>query len=123
MYRYQAGRVLGAAGAPLFGQARRPIGFLARARGLLGTRSLAAGAALWLDRCSSIHMFGMRYPIDLAFLRAGAVLKLCPDVRPLQVRACRGAEVALEMPKGAIERLRLREGDRLSFEPNQESCP
>lgn len=121
MYRYQTGRVMGEAGAPLFGQARRPIGFLARARGLLGTRSLAAGAALWLDRCSSIHMFGMRYPIDLAFLRAGAVLRLCPNVRPLRVRACRGADVALEMPLGAIERLRLREGDPLRFEPDQET--
>jgi len=120
VYRYQPGKVLGTGGTPLFEQARRPLGFFARARGLLGTRSLAAGAALWIDHCASIHMFGMRYPIDVAFLRAGAVLKLCADVRPLQVRGCRGADVALEMPQGAIARLHLREGDAMRFQAEEE---
>jgi uncharacterized protein len=117
MYGYQPGRVLRAPGTPLFAEARRALGFFARARGLLGTRSLGTEAALWLDRCASIHMFGMRYAIDVAFLRAGEVVRLYPAVRPLRARACRGADSALEMPLGAIERLHLQPGERLSFEP------
>lgn len=123
MYRYQPGQIIRTHDGPLFTEALRPVGFLARARGLLGTAGLGANAALWLDRCASIHMFGMRYAIDLAFLRAGTVLALFPAVAPMRVRACKGAEVALEMPLGAIERLQLKKGDALCFESTIGSTP
>ena len=35
-----------------------------RRRGLLGTS--AVDGALWITRCPSVHMVGMRYPIDVA---------------------------------------------------------
>jgi hypothetical protein len=44
-----------------------------RRRGLLGTD--AVEGALWITRCPSVHMVGMRYPIDVAVLdRRGLVL-------------------------------------------------
>src|SRR5262249_56041136 len=39
-----------------------------RLRGLLGTPTLPAGEGLWLKPCRQVHMFGMRYPVDVAFL-------------------------------------------------------
>lgn len=51
----------------------------ARGRGLLGTSGVVG--AMWLNPCSSVHMLGMRYPIDVATLdRDGLVL----DVRTLR---------------------------------------
>ena len=44
-----------------------------RAKGLLGTDAVVG--ALWITRCPSVHMMGMRYPIDAATLdRDGRVL-------------------------------------------------
>lgn len=120
MYFFQPGQILRAGAGTLFRDARRPVGFLARARGLLGTAALPPDSALWFDRCAAIHMFGMRYAIDLAFLRKGAVLALFPSVQPMHTRRCKGAEVALEMPQGAIDRLQIRRDDTLCFECHEE---
>lgn len=44
-----------------------------RRRGLLGTDGVAG--ALWITRCPSVHMMGMRFPIDVAVVdKAGRVL-------------------------------------------------
>lgn len=54
-----------------------------KARGLLGTTlSSQEAAPVALMGCRSIHTFGMRYPIDVAFVdRAGVV---CRSVRSLK---------------------------------------
>ena len=39
-----------------------------RLRGLLGTSELVPGDGLWIRPCRQVHMFGMRYPIDVVFL-------------------------------------------------------
>lgn len=78
---------------------RRADGFLARAAGLLGTSSgyLAPGETLVFVSCSSLHTFGMAYPLDLAFLdHAGRVLSAQRNVLPGRVLRCRGAATALE---------------------------
>src|SRR6266516_5027097 len=36
--------------------------------GRMGRRSLAAGSALWLPGENGIHMFFMRFPIDVVFV-------------------------------------------------------
>jgi uncharacterized membrane protein (UPF0127 family) len=109
------GLVDGRDGAPLLGRVWRPRSFLGRARGLLGRRALAADEGLWLEPCSSIHMFGMRFPIDVVFLRNGSVVRLCREVAPLQARWCRQADTALELAAGGIDRLGVRELDTLRF--------
>lgn len=46
-----------------------------RRKGLLGTDDVEG--ALWITRCPSVHMVGMRYAIDVAVVdRDGVVLKI-----------------------------------------------
>ena len=50
--------------------------FFSRLKGLLGTVGLPDGDALLLRPCNNIHMFGMKYAIDVAFVDdQGKVLK------------------------------------------------
>jgi uncharacterized membrane protein (UPF0127 family) len=93
---------------------------LARARGLLGTRSLSLGGGLWLHPCRSIHSFGMRYEFDAVFLdRTGCVVGTCRRFRknrlsPIFWRA-RGV---LELPAGTIDRTATQVGDLVEFQPS-----
>ena len=51
--------------------------------GLMGKRELADGAGLYLRPCSSIHMFFMRFPLDVAFVDGdGQVVRLYHGLRP-----------------------------------------
>jgi len=68
-----------------------------RMRGLLSERICANGEILMLVPCSSIHTFGMREPIDLAFLdREGTVLKAQRALRSRSFASCKGALCVLE---------------------------
>src|SRR5262249_36505073 len=58
----------GASGAVLAGELKLAHTHWTRLRGLLGTRRLERGQGLWLKPCNQIHMFGMRYPVDVVFL-------------------------------------------------------
>jgi len=51
-----------------------------RRRGLLGTSSVIG--ALWITRCPSVHMVGMRYPIDVAVVDREGVVLLVATLRP-----------------------------------------
>lgn len=68
-----------------------------RLRGLLGTWEGAA--PVMLTRCRSIHTYGMRYPIDVAFVSgAGEALKVVRGMPPSGCSSCPGAECVLERP-------------------------
>lgn len=85
-----------------------------RTRGLLGRPSPQEGEGLSITPCNSIHMFFMRYAIDVVFLDGrGVVLRLCPQVRPWRLRSCWRAAEVVELAAGEIERLGLNIGDRL----------
>ena len=57
--------------------------FLERARGLIGTKSLAPGEGLLIEKCSAIHTFFMSFPIDAYFLDDGnRVIKAVKMIRP-----------------------------------------
>jgi uncharacterized protein len=67
-------------------EARTPA---ARLLGLALLRELPRGHALLLRRCRSVHTFGMRFPLDVAFLSAdGTVVRLVRDVRPGRLVRC-----------------------------------
>ena len=54
-----------------------------RTVGLLGTRSLAPGEGLWIERSPSIHMFFMRFAIDAVFIaKDGRVTKIVRTSSP-----------------------------------------
>jgi uncharacterized membrane protein (UPF0127 family) len=88
-----------------------------RTKGLLGRPGLEADQGLWIQPTNSIHMFFMRFPIDVIYTAAdGRVLKLVRGIGPWRVSMCRGAKVALELPVGAIDRCGAQVGDHLVIE-------
>jgi uncharacterized membrane protein (UPF0127 family) len=88
-----------------------------RTKGLLGRSGLEADQGLWIQPTNSIHMFFMRFPIDVIYAAAdGRVLKLVRRIGPWRVSMCRGAKVALELPVGAIDRCGAQVGDHLVIE-------
>lgn len=91
--------------------------FWSRLKGLLGTNSLPAGQGLLITPCNSIHMFGMRYAIDVAFLDGDLrVLKISHSLPPGTTASCRGSAHALELPAGTLLNTCTTVGDRLIIE-------
>ena len=91
-------------------------GFRARLAGLIGRRSLPRGEALLIPRCRSVHTVGMRFAIDVAFLRGDTVLALRERVPPFRVvrAGVGGDEVsALELAAGEAREVGIHPGSRL----------
>lgn len=66
-----------------------------RLRGLLGRETFEG--VLMLSPCHDIHTWGMRRPIDVAFIdAAGTVLWARRAVSPRERLRCRGARAVLE---------------------------
>ena len=94
-----------------------PKSSLARMRGLLGRVGLAPGEGMLLDASPSVHMFFMRFPIDVVFLdrdRRVVAVKHC--LRPWRVAGARRAVAALELPAGTATAVGVEEGDVLVLE-------
>jgi uncharacterized membrane protein (UPF0127 family) len=96
--------------------------WLERARGWLGKSQADPGDGLVLDPASSIHTFGMRFSLDLAFIDShGKILKLYPDLKPNRVAfgpvlawLDRQGMQALELPAGRLAALGIQVGQTLS---------
>lgn len=86
-----------------------------RFRGLLGKPPLVRGEGLLLAPCRAVHMLGMQYSLDVAFLsRDGEVVAAYPGLAPgARTRYHRQAATALELPTGTLGETETREGDRL----------
>lgn len=87
-----------------------------RMRGLLGRPCPEEGEGLVLVPCNQVHMFGMGYAIDVAFVALdGKVLRVVRNLRPWRMTApCMGARYTIEMAQGAMAD--LHQGDAVSFE-------
>lgn len=75
------------------------LSLLERARGLLRRSPswLGAGGLLVLAPCRSVHTFGMRHPLDIAFIDGdGHVLKALSGMPPRRMAGCRGARIVIE---------------------------
>src|SRR6185437_5884127 len=60
-----------------------------RDRGLLGRDGLAPGEGLWIIPCQAIHMFFMRFSIDLIYIdRQKRVRKVKSNIAPWRISAC-----------------------------------
>ena len=76
-------------------------GALARLLGLALLSRERAGPGLLIPRCSAIHSFGMRFPIDVVFLDGqGRPLRRISGLAPGRVAGCRGAAAVLEVAQG-----------------------
>jgi len=71
--------------------------------------------ALWIEPCAAVHTFGMRVPIDVAFVRPdGKVLRVVRSLQPCRIVLCPGAAAAVEFPEGGATG--VHEGDVLELE-------
>jgi uncharacterized membrane protein (UPF0127 family) len=74
-------------------------GPLARFLGLAYLNREGAGSGLLIPRCSSVHTFGMRFPLDLYFLdERGELVCLRRLVPARRLAICRRAKAVLELP-------------------------
>ena len=105
-------------GTTLAAAARVAGSWFDRFIGLMGSAALPAGEGLVLDPCASIHMFFMRYPIDVVFAsRDLRVVGVVQAIRPWRMtRFFRGARMAIELPAGAAAAAGTELGDQLAFE-------
>jgi uncharacterized membrane protein (UPF0127 family) len=91
---------------------------LSRLIGLLSRNSLSSEEALVITQCRSIHMFFMRFAIDVIFIdkenrAVGLVKRIKPFcLSPYFLRA----RAAIELPEGVIEKTRTSLGDEIVFE-------
>jgi len=92
-----------------------------RTKGLLGRGGLEEGRGMLLTPCGSIHTFGMRFSLDLVFLRRDwTVHKVVRNVRPNRARwGGRRAWSVVEVGSGWLPQESVRVGDRLCLGPGR----
>ena len=95
-----------------------------QSRGLLGRDGLEPGSGMLFENgrftpMMWMHMFFMRFAIDIVFLgRGGKVVKVNRNLKPWRVSSMVfGARLALELPAGAAEASATEPGDQIKFEP------
>ncbi len=87
----------------------------ARFWGLMGKKNLPAGHGLLIDPCSSIHMFFMRFPLDVVFLdKDGRVTKVVKEIKPWRMALGGGGKKALEIAPGTASAANVEPGDELT---------
>lgn len=92
-----------------------------RDKGLLGRDSLAPGEGLWIIPCQAIHMFFMRFSIDLVYIdRQKRVRKVKSNIAPWRISACLTAHSVLELPAGIIRETGTRRGDLVEIASSEE---
>ena len=83
-----------------------------RMRGLLGRDGI--DGALLLRPGKSVHSFGMRFALDVAFCDGDMVVLRTVRLRPNRMtRPALRAHCIIEAESGAFERWKLRTGDKL----------
>lgn len=91
--------------------------FFSRFRGLMFRKSVDGDYALHITPCNQVHMFNMRFALDVVYLSEnGEVVEIHEDVKPNKVcRAVRSAESVLEMRAGSASALGIAKGDVLEI--------
>jgi uncharacterized protein len=88
-----------------------------RMRGLLGRDGLEPDGGMLIDPGGSVHMFFMRFAIDVVFLaRDRTVVGVRHRLAPWRVAGARRAVASLELPAGRAAEVGVEKGDVLVFE-------
>ena len=92
-------------------------GWLSRLRGMLGRPEPKPGEGLLLTPCQSVHMYGMRFPLDVAFIdRDGVIVAAYRTLQPgSRSKWHRNAAHALELPAGTLDSSGTAVGDVLTW--------
>lgn len=93
-----------------------------RFMGLMGRRTLPEGGGLVIRPCGSIHMFFMKFPLDV--LHCGKdgpdgapVLRVLHGIKPWRIGPIvRGGKFVVELPEGTAERTGTVAGDVIVVE-------
>ena len=93
-----------------------------RVRGLLGRSTLPAGEGLLIVPCPSIHMFGMKFSLDVVFLtRENIVTDFAENIAPGKYYLAQNKfgkpHSALEIAPGTIAAASTQRGDEIRLEP------
>ena len=91
-----------------------------RLKGLLGRDSLKPGEAMVITQCRSIHMFFMRFAIDVIFVdNKNRVVGVVNRIKPFFMSPYFWrASCAIELPEGVIEATKTARGDEITIEKN-----
>ena len=91
---------------------------LSRFLGLIPKRGLNAGEGLWIKPCSGVHMFWMRFAIDVIGLdKQRRVVRLWRNLRPWRMTSVSmQVKSALELPVGQIGVCQVQLGDVLEIQ-------
>lgn len=88
-----------------------------RRRGLLGRSGLSADEGIYLAPCEWLHTFGMRFPIDVAFISSsGLILAVYHGLKPNRLsKIVLRAKGALELSEGTLCVTNTAIGDTVEF--------
>jgi uncharacterized membrane protein (UPF0127 family) len=91
--------------------------FFARFRGLQLKRDLPKGCGLLITPCNSVHMFFMRFPIDVIFIDGNHIILYVQEcIKPWRIsKVVKGSKSVLELPAGTASYAAAKPGDRLEF--------
>jgi len=89
--------------------------FWSRFRGLMFRSGWGQDGGMMLIPCRQVHTFGMRFPIDVAFLDSqDRIVRIIPALPPGRISPyVREARSILELPAGTLERVGASVGDFL----------
>lgn len=88
-----------------------------RLRGMMGRPEPETGEGMLLSPCQSVHMYWMKYPLDVAFLAAdGRIVEAYHGLQPSnRSRWHRDAQQALELRAGVLADTGTEVGHRLEL--------
>ena len=90
--------------------------FFLRLKGLIGKKEIDEREGIILYPCSSIHCFGMKFPIDVIFLdKEKRVLSIYKNLQPNKMVSEKKAVYTIEMKGGMVQKKRLKIGEILNF--------
>jgi uncharacterized membrane protein (UPF0127 family) len=79
----------------------------ARRKGLSRLDALHPDHALYIPQCPAVHTFGMRFALDLIWLRSdGTMARIDRDVVPWRMRFCASARSVVETVTGRADAFR-----------------
>lgn len=92
---------------------------LSRLRGFLFRKAPVMGEGILLTPCKGVHMYGMRFPLDVMFIdHAGRIMAIHEGLAPgRRTPMYSQSNYALELPAGAVAATRTIVGDQLSWSP------
>ena len=87
-----------------------------RRTGLLKHDHLDEGHGLWIVPCEAVHMFFMKFALDIVYLdRKHRVKRVVRNLKPWRMSMCLPAHSVLELPIGTIDRTATEVGDQIEL--------